>query len=104
VTAVARSWSRLTLAGKLIFTIVPVLLVLTIGLTVTLVLLGPTILGFLTANLWLVRFVVAATAILLMSVPTATVLPAGGPASCCSTRSAARWAAPRAGTSWSRSS
>jgi NADH-quinone oxidoreductase subunit H len=74
VTAVARSWSRLTLAGKLIFTIVPVLLALTIGLTVFLVLLGPTILQFLGDNLWLVRFVVAATAVLVMSIPTAFLI------------------------------
>jgi NADH-quinone oxidoreductase subunit H len=74
VTAVARSWSRLTLAGKLIFTIIPVLIALTIGLTVTLVILGPTLLQFLADNLWLVRFVVAATAVLLMSIPTAFLI------------------------------
>ena len=72
--AVSRGWSRLTLAGKLIFTIVPVLLVLTVGLIAVLVLLGPTILQFLGDNLWLVRFVVAATAILLMSIPTAFLI------------------------------
>ena len=65
---------RLTLAGKLIFTIVPVLLVLTVGLIAVLVLLGPTILQFLGDNLWLVRFVVAATAILLMTIPTAFIV------------------------------
>ena len=72
--AVSRGWSRLTLAGKLIFTIVPVLLVLTVGVIAVLVLLGPTILQFLADNLWLVRFVVAATAILLMSIPTAFLI------------------------------
>jgi len=74
VIAVSRGWSRLTLAGKLIFTIVPVLLVLTVGVIAVLVLLGPTILQFLADNLWLVRFVVAATAILLMSIPTAFLI------------------------------
>jgi len=72
--AVSRGWSRLTLAGKLIFTIIPVLLVLTVGLIAVLVLLGPTILQFLGDNMWLVRFVVAATAILLMSIPTAFLI------------------------------
>ena len=74
MTAVARSWSRLTLAGKLIFTILPILLVLTLGLIAVLVLFGPLILEFLTDNLWLVRFVVAATAILVMTIPTAFIV------------------------------
>jgi NADH-quinone oxidoreductase subunit H len=74
VTAVARSWSRLTLAGKLIFTILPVLIALTVALTVVLVLFGPVILEFLGANLGLVRFVVAATAILVMTIPTAFIV------------------------------
>jgi len=74
MTAVARSWSRLTLAGKLIFTILPVLIALTVALTVFLVLFGPAILGFLGANLGLVRFVVAATAILVMTIPTAFIV------------------------------
>jgi NADH-quinone oxidoreductase subunit H len=74
VTAVARSWSRLTLAGKVIFTLLPILAVLTIGLIVLIVLFGGGILDFLATNLWLVRFVVAATAVLLMSVPTAFLI------------------------------
>jgi NADH-quinone oxidoreductase subunit H len=74
VTAVARSWGRLTLAGKVIFTVVPILLVLTLGLLLLLVLFGGTILAFLTSNLPLVRFVVAATAILLLTIPTAFVV------------------------------
>src|SRR4026207_55526 len=74
MTALNRTWSRLTLPGKLIFTIVPILIVLTVLLTAFLVLFGPTILQFLVDNLWLVRFVVAATAVLLMSVPTAFLI------------------------------
>ena len=74
MTAVARSWSRLTLAGKVIFTVLPILLVLTIGLIVVLAVFGQSILDFLTTNLWLVRFIVAATAVLLMSVPTAFLI------------------------------
>ena len=74
MTAVARSWSRLTLAGKLIFTIVPILLLLGLGLVLVVVLLGGTIVEFLAANLWLIRFVVAATAVLLLTIPTAFVV------------------------------
>jgi NADH-quinone oxidoreductase subunit H len=71
VTAVARSFSRLTLAGKILFTVVPILLVLTAGLVVLVVVAGKPVVDFLATNIWLVRFVVAATAVLLMSVPTA---------------------------------
>jgi NADH-quinone oxidoreductase subunit H len=74
VTAVARSWSRLTLAGKILFTAVPILLVLTAGLLLVIVLAGKPIVDFLAANMWLVRFVVAATAVLLMSVPSAFLI------------------------------
>ena len=74
MTAVARSWSRLTLAGKLIFTIVPILLLLGLGLLLVVLVFGALIVDFLVANLELVRFVVAATAVLLMSVPTAFLI------------------------------
>jgi len=74
VTAMARSWSRLTLAGKILFTVIPILFVLTVGLVLLIVLAGKPIVDFLAANIWLVRFVVAATAILLMSVPTAFLI------------------------------
>jgi NADH-quinone oxidoreductase subunit H len=74
VTAAARTWGRLTLAGKIIFTLVPILLVLGIGLVLVVVLFGKGILDFLATNLWLVRFVVAATAVLLMSIPTAFLI------------------------------
>jgi NADH-quinone oxidoreductase subunit H len=74
MTAMARSWSRLTLAGKILFTIIPILFVLTVGLVLVVVVAGKPIVDFLAANLWLVRFVVAATAVLLMSVPTAFLI------------------------------
>jgi NADH-quinone oxidoreductase subunit H len=74
MTAVARSWSRLTLAGKVVFTLVPILLLLAAGLILVVVVAGKPIVDFLAANLWLVRFVVAATAVLLMSVPSAFLI------------------------------
>ena len=74
MTAMARSWSRLTLTGKILFTVIPILFVLTVGLVVVVAVAGKPIVDFLAANLWLVRFVVAATAILLMSIPTAFLI------------------------------
>ena len=72
--AVGRTWSRLTLAGKAIFVLVPLLLALLLPLVVLVLLFGGNILDFLGANLPLVRFVVAATAVLLMTVPTAFLI------------------------------
>jgi NADH-quinone oxidoreductase subunit H len=74
VTAAARTWGRLTLAGKVIFTLVPILLLLGLGLVLVVALFGAGIVDFLATNIWLVRFVVAATAVLLMSVPTAFLI------------------------------
>ena len=71
MTAVARSFGRLTLAGKILFTVVPILAVLTFGLILLIVVAGKPIVDFLATNIWLVRCVVAATAVLLMSLPTA---------------------------------
>jgi NADH-quinone oxidoreductase subunit H len=74
MTAVARSFSRLTLTGKILFTVIPILLVLTTGLVVVVVVAGKPVVDFLATNIWLVRFVVAATIVLLMSVPTAFLI------------------------------
>src|SRR3954465_4146405 len=74
MTTVSRAWGRLTLPGKVVFTLVPLLAVLTIGLVIVLVLVGPLALQFLTDNLPLIRFVIAATAVLLMTVPTAFLI------------------------------
>jgi NADH-quinone oxidoreductase subunit H len=74
VTTVSRAWGRLTLPGKIVFTVVPALIVLTVVVVALIVLAGPIVLDFLVANLPLVRFVVAATAVLLMSVPTAFLI------------------------------
>ncbi|HEU4671936.1 MAG TPA: complex I subunit 1 family protein [Candidatus Limnocylindrales bacterium] len=74
MTTVSRAWNRLTLPGKIVFTAIPLLAVLTVGLVVLIVLLGGPVVDFLAANLPLVRFVVAATAVLLMTVPTAFLI------------------------------
>jgi NADH-quinone oxidoreductase subunit H len=72
--AVGRTWSRLTLTGKIVFLGLPILLALLIPLVVVVMVFGGTIVDILAANLPIVRFVVAATAVLLMSVPTAFVI------------------------------
>jgi NADH-quinone oxidoreductase subunit H len=74
VTVIARSWSRLTLPGKVIFTAIPVLIALTVALVMVIVVLGQPILDILVAQLPIVRFVLAATIILLMTIPTAFLI------------------------------
>ena len=74
MTVVGKSWSRLTLPGKIVFTVVPLLLVTALVALWAILLLGPTILDILTANLPIVRFVVAVTIVLLMTVPTAFLI------------------------------
>lgn len=74
MSVVGSPWGRLTLPGKVLAIALPVLLGLTIGLLAVVVLLGPAIVTFLGDNLPLVRFVVAATAILLMTIPTAFLI------------------------------
>jgi NADH-quinone oxidoreductase subunit H len=70
----ARSWNRLTLPGKVIFTAVPLLLALGIALAVVVALLGGAILALAIQYIEVVRFVVAVTIILLLSVPTAFLI------------------------------
>jgi len=74
MTAISRSWSRLTLPGKVIFTALPLLAVLTVGLVVAVALLGGLLVDLAAANLEVVRFLVAATAILVMTIPTAFLI------------------------------
>jgi NADH-quinone oxidoreductase subunit H len=74
VTGAARAWGRLTLPGKVVFTIVPLLVVLTVGFVVLIAAFGQAIVDVLIANIGIVRFVLAATIILLMTIPTAFVV------------------------------
>jgi NADH-quinone oxidoreductase subunit H len=74
VTGIARTWDRLTVPGKALFILIPLGAVLTIGLVVVLLLLGGTILDILTFNLGIVRFVVAATLLLILAPPIAFVI------------------------------
>jgi NADH-quinone oxidoreductase subunit H len=64
----------LTLPGKVIFAAIPILIALTAGLVAVIVVLGAPIVDGLAANLPIVRFVLAATIILLMTIPTAFLI------------------------------
>jgi NADH-quinone oxidoreductase subunit H len=74
MTVIGRSWGRLTLPGKVVFTVVPLLILLTAGLVAVLAIFGQPILDILAANLPIVRFVVAVTIVLLMTIPTAFLI------------------------------
>jgi NADH-quinone oxidoreductase subunit H len=69
-----RTWDRLTLPGKALFILVPLLAVLTLGLIVTIALFGQQILDILIFNLPIVRFVFSVTILMLVFVPMAFVI------------------------------
>jgi NADH-quinone oxidoreductase subunit H len=74
VTTLARGWNRLTLPGKVVFTAIPLLLALTVGLVAAIAILGGPLVDLAANNLEVVRFVVAATVVLLMTIPTAFLI------------------------------
>ena len=74
MTVVGRTWSRLTLPGKVVFTVVPLLAVLTIAGAFAIALVAQPVIDIIVANLAIARFVVAATVILLMTVPSAFLI------------------------------
>jgi NADH-quinone oxidoreductase subunit H len=74
VTGIARTWDRLTVPGKALFLLIPLGAILTLGLVVVILLFGGTILDILTFNIGIVRFVVAATLLLILAPPIAFVI------------------------------
>jgi NADH-quinone oxidoreductase subunit H len=74
MTVMGRAWGRLTLPGKIIFTVIPLLTVLGIVGLAAVIVLGPIAIQFVSDNLPLFRFIAAATAVLLMTIPTAFVI------------------------------
>jgi NADH-quinone oxidoreductase subunit H len=74
VTVISKSWNRLTLPGKVIFTALPILIAVTFGAVVAVIVLGGFLVDLAAANLEVVRFLVAATAILLITIPTAFLI------------------------------
>ena len=71
MTTITRTWGRLTTPGKVVFTLLPILVVLTAGLVLAIVIFGGRIWDIVLANLGFVRFLVAATIILLITIPIA---------------------------------
>ena len=74
MTAITRTWDQLTLPGKAIAILFPILVVLTLGLILVIALFGQNILDILVYNLPIVRFVFAATVLLLLAPPIAFVI------------------------------
>jgi len=74
MTVISRGWDRLTLPGKVLFLLIPLAIVATVALVTVIVLLGQPILDTLAANLPIVRFVLAVTIVLLMTIPTAFLI------------------------------
>jgi NADH-quinone oxidoreductase subunit H len=74
VAALSRTWDHLTLPGRALLIALPLLALLSIGLVVVLALFGQNILDILIFNLPIVRFVFAATVLLLLAPPIAFVI------------------------------
>src|SRR6476619_7103626 len=74
MTVIGRSWGRLTLPGKVVFTVGPLLILGLVALVAVIAIFGESIVEILVANLPIVRFVVAVTIVLLMTVPTAFLI------------------------------
>ena len=74
MTAVTSYWNRLSIPSRVILVALPTVLVLGAVATVALVLLLPPLADFLAANPDLVRFVLAATIIILITIPTAFLI------------------------------
>ncbi len=74
MTAVTSYWNRLSIPSRVLLVSLPIVLVLGAVATVALVVLLPPLLDFLGANVDLVRFLVAATAVIVLTIPTAFVI------------------------------
>jgi NADH-quinone oxidoreductase subunit H len=75
VTAINRAWSNMTVLGRVLLPLA--LLVFVVGPILTVlvaVFLGPLLVDLLSANIDIVRFVVAVTGILLFSIPAAFII------------------------------
>ncbi|HVL54043.1 MAG TPA: NADH-quinone oxidoreductase subunit H [Vitreimonas sp.] len=73
MAVVTRAWNRLTIPGRVLLGLILLGGLLTAAL-IPLIVFAPQILDILGANLPIVRFVVAATAVLLMTIPTAFLI------------------------------
>ncbi|HSL98469.1 MAG TPA: complex I subunit 1 family protein [Candidatus Deferrimicrobiaceae bacterium] len=74
MTALARTWDRLTLPGKALVILIPALLVVSVGLVVGIVLFGPFLWQLILDNLEIVRFVLASAILLVIFIPIAFIV------------------------------
>jgi NADH-quinone oxidoreductase subunit H len=74
VTAMSRTWDQLTLPGKAIAILLPLLAILTAGAVITIVLFGGLIWSAILDHLEIVRLLVAVLALVLIFVPFAFVI------------------------------
>jgi NADH:ubiquinone oxidoreductase subunit H len=74
MTGVTAYWNRLSIPSRVLLVAIPTLLVLGAVATVALALLLPPLVDFLAANEALVRFLVAATLVIVVTIPTAFVI------------------------------
>ncbi len=74
MTTITRGWGRLTLPGKVILLTFPVLIALTVGMVAAIVVLGRPFVDLAASNLEVVRFALAATLVLVLTIPTAFLI------------------------------
>jgi NADH-quinone oxidoreductase subunit H len=74
MTVMTRAWGRLTLPGKVVFTAVPLLLALGVGLALVVGVLGGPIADLASQYGGVLRFLAAATIILVITIPTAFLI------------------------------
>jgi NADH-quinone oxidoreductase subunit H len=74
VTAIAKTWDQLTIPGKFLAIVVPLLFFLTAGAVITIVLFGGVIWSAILDHLEIVRLLVAVLALVLVFVPFAFVI------------------------------
>src|SRR5215471_4333158 len=75
MTVVARTWGNLTLVGKILIPLAFLILVVgPVATAIVALFIGPAVISLLQANIDIVRFLVAVTAILLFSIPAAFLI------------------------------
>jgi len=75
MTVIARTWGNLTTVGKVVLPLaILVLVVAPVATALLAILVGPLLVDILVANIGIVRFVVAVTAVLLFSIPAAFLI------------------------------
>src|SRR5512140_1215547 len=74
MSAMARTWDRLTLPGKALLILVPLLVFLTAGAVLTIVIFGGAIWSAILDHLEIARMLVAVLAIVLIFIPFAFVI------------------------------